>query len=217
MRGLRRGVHACRGVLQSRRRGHRAEGHDTRAATRQPGPPCLRDADGDAERDRAAEPGRRPGRRPDPADPRFFRDVLLRQCVRLDDRRLRRVTRRFDDSPIDAIEINISCPNIKEGGVQFGNYPEMSARVVEACRKVTTQAAHHEALAEPDRHPRKRTSLHRGRQRRARGDQHRDGHDHRREDATPGDRQRAGRAVRTGDQADRAAEGDAGRRGCASA
>src|SRR5690348_14641379 len=47
------------------------------------------------------------------------------------------VTRRFDDSPIDAIEINISCPNVKEGGVAFGNYPEMSARVVEACRKVT--------------------------------------------------------------------------------
>jgi dihydroorotate dehydrogenase (NAD+) catalytic subunit len=47
------------------------------------------------------------------------------------------VTRRFDDSPIDAIEINISCPNIKEGGVQFGNYPDMSARVVEACRRVT--------------------------------------------------------------------------------
>jgi len=47
------------------------------------------------------------------------------------------VTRRFDQSPIDAIEINISCPNVKEGGVAFGNYPEMSARVVEACRKVT--------------------------------------------------------------------------------
>jgi dihydroorotate dehydrogenase (NAD+) catalytic subunit len=47
------------------------------------------------------------------------------------------VTRRFDESPIDAIEINISCPNVKEGGVQFGNHPEMSARVVEACRKVT--------------------------------------------------------------------------------
>lgn len=47
------------------------------------------------------------------------------------------VTRRFDDSPIDAIEINISCPNIKEGGIQFGNDPEMSARVVEACRAVT--------------------------------------------------------------------------------
>ena len=47
------------------------------------------------------------------------------------------VTRRFDQSPIDAIEINISCPNIKEGGIQFGNVPQMSARVVEACRRVT--------------------------------------------------------------------------------
>jgi dihydroorotate dehydrogenase (NAD+) catalytic subunit len=47
------------------------------------------------------------------------------------------VTARFDDSPIDAMEINISCPNVKEGGVQFGNSPEMSGRVVAACRKVT--------------------------------------------------------------------------------
>ncbi len=47
------------------------------------------------------------------------------------------VTKKFDDSAIDAIEINISCPNIKEGGVSFGNYPEMSAKVVEACRKST--------------------------------------------------------------------------------
>ncbi len=47
------------------------------------------------------------------------------------------VARIFDDSPIDAMEINISCPNVKEGGVAFGNDPEMSARVVEACRRVT--------------------------------------------------------------------------------
>jgi len=49
------------------------------------------------------------------------------------------VTKRFDDSAIDAIEINISCPNVKEGGVQFGNDPEMSARVVAACRNQTTK------------------------------------------------------------------------------
>jgi dihydroorotate dehydrogenase (NAD+) catalytic subunit len=49
------------------------------------------------------------------------------------------VTRQFDDSPIDAIEINISCPNIKQGGVSFGNYPEMSAQVVAACRSATTK------------------------------------------------------------------------------
>jgi len=47
------------------------------------------------------------------------------------------VTRRFDDSPIDALEINISCPNVKEGGVAFGNDVAMSARVVNACRRAT--------------------------------------------------------------------------------
>ncbi len=47
------------------------------------------------------------------------------------------VTRRFEDSAIDAIEINISCPNVKEGGVAFGNDPDMSARVVAAVRAVT--------------------------------------------------------------------------------
>ena len=47
------------------------------------------------------------------------------------------ITRIFHDSPIDAMEINISCPNVKEGGVAFGNDPDMSARVVKACRAHT--------------------------------------------------------------------------------
>jgi dihydroorotate dehydrogenase (NAD+) catalytic subunit len=51
----------------------------------------------------------------------------------------REVARIFDDSPIDALEINISCPNVKEGGVAFGNDPDMSARVVAACRAVTAK------------------------------------------------------------------------------
>jgi len=49
------------------------------------------------------------------------------------------IAKHFDDTDIDAIEINISCPNIKEGGVAFGNDPEMSFRVVEICRKNTTK------------------------------------------------------------------------------
>ncbi len=49
------------------------------------------------------------------------------------------VARIFDDSPIDAIEINISCPNVKQGGVMFGNYPALSARVVEVCRQATSK------------------------------------------------------------------------------
>src|SRR6056300_582057 len=47
------------------------------------------------------------------------------------------LAKKFDQTDIDAIEINISCPNVKEGGVAFGNDPDMSARVVEACRGVT--------------------------------------------------------------------------------
>jgi dihydroorotate dehydrogenase (NAD+) catalytic subunit len=47
------------------------------------------------------------------------------------------VARIFDGSPIDALEINIPCPNVKEGGVAFGNDPDMSARVVAACREAT--------------------------------------------------------------------------------
>ena len=47
------------------------------------------------------------------------------------------IAKLFDDSPVDAIEINISCPNVKEGGAVFGNDPEVSARVVEICRQNT--------------------------------------------------------------------------------
>lgn len=49
------------------------------------------------------------------------------------------VTRLFDDSDIDAIEINISCPNVKKGGAAFGNDPVISAQVVAACRKATNK------------------------------------------------------------------------------
>ena len=49
------------------------------------------------------------------------------------------IAKRFDDTDIDAIEINISCPNVKEGGVAFGNDPDMSYRVVELCRQNTNK------------------------------------------------------------------------------
>jgi dihydroorotate dehydrogenase (NAD+) catalytic subunit len=49
------------------------------------------------------------------------------------------VAQIFDNSPVAAIEINISCPNVKCGGAVFGNDPEMSAKVVAACRKATSK------------------------------------------------------------------------------
>ncbi len=48
------------------------------------------------------------------------------------------VTRRFDDlGGVGALELNVSCPNIKEGGAQFGTDCKLLSQVVSACRKTT--------------------------------------------------------------------------------
>ncbi len=38
---------------------------------------------------------------------------------------------------LDALEINISCPNVKKGGVAFGTVPEMAATVTRAVKQAT--------------------------------------------------------------------------------
>ncbi|GFP25625.1 dihydroorotate dehydrogenase (NAD+) catalytic subunit [Candidatus Hakubella thermalkaliphila] len=40
---------------------------------------------------------------------------------------------------VDALEANISCPNIREGGIFFGVNPEMSYRVISAMRSRTSK------------------------------------------------------------------------------
>ena len=48
------------------------------------------------------------------------------------------VCRRVSEAPnVKAIELNISCPNVKEGGVAFGTDPEVAARLIRACKAVT--------------------------------------------------------------------------------
>jgi dihydroorotate dehydrogenase (NAD+) catalytic subunit len=48
------------------------------------------------------------------------------------------VTRIVDGAPgVAAVEINISCPNVKTGGMAFGGDPEMTYAVVAAVRKCT--------------------------------------------------------------------------------
>jgi dihydroorotate dehydrogenase (NAD+) catalytic subunit len=50
------------------------------------------------------------------------------------------VARRLDaeSTGIDALEINISCPNVKEGGVAFGTDLKLAFKVVNAVRQVTS-------------------------------------------------------------------------------
>jgi dihydroorotate dehydrogenase (NAD+) catalytic subunit len=48
------------------------------------------------------------------------------------------VARRFDAlGGVGALELNVSCPNIKKGGAQFGTDLKLLAQVVAACRKAT--------------------------------------------------------------------------------
>ena len=44
-----------------------------------------------------------------------------------------------DIDGVSGIEVNISCPNVKSGGMAFGAYPESAAEVVRAIRKQTTR------------------------------------------------------------------------------
>ena len=45
--------------------------------------------------------------------------------------------RRLDQAPVAAVEVNISCPNVKSGGMAFGIDPQASAEVVRAVRAAT--------------------------------------------------------------------------------
>jgi dihydroorotate dehydrogenase (NAD+) catalytic subunit len=49
------------------------------------------------------------------------------------------VARKLDKVPgVAGLEINISCPNVKEGGAEFGASPETAGKVTAAVRKATT-------------------------------------------------------------------------------
>jgi dihydroorotate dehydrogenase (NAD+) catalytic subunit len=48
----------------------------------------------------------------------------------------REIAKRLADVPgVAAIEVNISCPNVKKGGVAFGTVPEMAAAVTSAVKE----------------------------------------------------------------------------------
>ena len=49
------------------------------------------------------------------------------------------MTEKLANQPIDMVELNISCPNVKEGGVAFGVYPEKVYEVVRAAKANCTQ------------------------------------------------------------------------------
>lgn len=49
------------------------------------------------------------------------------------------VVQRLANEPVDMLEINISCPNVKEGGIAFGQNADAAYEITNACKKVAKQ------------------------------------------------------------------------------
>lgn len=49
------------------------------------------------------------------------------------------VVERLSDQPVDLLEINISCPNVKEGGIAFGQNPQMVEEITREIRRHAKQ------------------------------------------------------------------------------
>ena len=49
------------------------------------------------------------------------------------------VVERLTDEPVDMLEINISCPNVKEGGIAFGQDPKLVEAITRDIKKIAKQ------------------------------------------------------------------------------
>lgn len=49
------------------------------------------------------------------------------------------VVERLADEPVDMLEINISCPNVKEGGIAFGQDPKLVEQITSDIKKIAKQ------------------------------------------------------------------------------
>ena len=49
------------------------------------------------------------------------------------------VVERLSDAPVDLLEINISCPNVKAGGIAFGQDPECAMAITQEVKKYAKQ------------------------------------------------------------------------------
>ena len=49
------------------------------------------------------------------------------------------VVKRLAEEPVDMLEINISCPNVKEGGIAFGQNPKAAETITRAVKKYAKQ------------------------------------------------------------------------------
>ncbi len=122
------------------------------------------------------------------------------------------VAERLADEAVDMLEINISCPNVKEGGIAFGQDP----KAVEAITRevVRETAGDHETQSQCDGYCRDGEGCRGRRSRRGISDQHADGDEDRYPSADFCSGEPDGRRLRSSHSPNRRADGISGVPGC---
>ena len=69
---------------------------------------------------------------------KFDTKIIVNVCGHTTDEYIE-VVERLADQPVDMLEINISCPNVKEGGIAFGQNPKMVEDITREIKKYAKQ------------------------------------------------------------------------------
>ncbi len=69
----------------------------------------------------------------------FDTNVIVNVCGRTEEDYCQVVERLAEEPRVDLLEINISCPNVKEGGIAFGQDPKAVERITGAVKAVAKQ------------------------------------------------------------------------------
>ena len=68
----------------------------------------------------------------------FDTKVIVNVCGHTEEEYLK-VVERLADQPVDMLEINVSCPNVKQGAIQFGQDPKCLCDITEKIKRVAGQ------------------------------------------------------------------------------
>lgn len=69
---------------------------------------------------------------------KFNTKIIVNVCGHSEDEYVECV-RRLSEADVDLLEINISCPNVKAGGIAFGTVPEVAQRITRRCKEAARQ------------------------------------------------------------------------------
>lgn len=76
-------------------------------------------------------------------DLKFLEDfdtrVIVNVCGHTEEEYLSVVERLQEEKRVDMLEINVSCPNVKQGGIGFGTKPDMLCDITSKIRKIARQ------------------------------------------------------------------------------